>query len=419
MSKETTNHFEGIPDTTPLTYFPKLHSTEEVLKELEARPELHELYKCWKPEHQQLFLAVCTGTRGLKAIYDGVFKEIFNPEITPERLEAFLSLILKRKVKIKAVLPNDGVRLGDESTLIYTDIVVELEDGTLCNVEIQKIGYAFPGARGACYSSDHLLRQYKKVRGERGRSFTYQDIRKVYTIVFFEHSAKDFHRFPNHYIHWFRQQSDTGLEMDMLQEYFYICLDIFRNNMENKSVSNDMEAWLAFLSFDDPKRILELITYDKKFKAMYQDMYELCLNTERVMQVFSKELAILDRNTVRYMMDEMQAELDEKAKVLQAMNDELQLKDNELQLKDDQLQLKDNQLQQKDDQLQLKDNQLQLKDDQLQQKDNQLQQKDDQLQQKDDQLQQKDNQLQQKDDELQLKDKLIQQLQEKLAELQK
>lgn len=55
-------------------------------------------------------------------------------------------------------------RLSDESYLLITDIIVELEDGSLANIEVQKIGYAFPGARCACYSSDMLLRQYKRVR---------------------------------------------------------------------------------------------------------------------------------------------------------------------------------------------------------------------------------------------------------------
>ena len=40
------------------------------------------------------------------------------------------------------------------------------EDGGLADIEIQKIGYAFPGERSACYSADLLLRQYKKGEGE-------------------------------------------------------------------------------------------------------------------------------------------------------------------------------------------------------------------------------------------------------------
>ena len=88
---------------------------------------------------------------------------MMNPEYTPERLNDFLSLLLKMKEKVKAVLPNDSTRITDESSLLITDIVVELEDGSLANVEVQKIGYNFPGRRCACYSADMLLRQYKRV----------------------------------------------------------------------------------------------------------------------------------------------------------------------------------------------------------------------------------------------------------------
>ncbi len=34
---------------------------------------------------------------------------------------------------------------------------------------------------------------------------------------------------------------------------------------------------------------------------MYDDIYVMCLNVERVMNMFSKELAQLDKNTVQYM----------------------------------------------------------------------------------------------------------------------
>ena len=62
-------------------------------------------------------------------------------------------------------------------SLLVTDIVVEFEDGGLADIEIQKIGYAFPGERSACYSADLLLRQYKRVR-EKPVSYTHLDVYK-------------------------------------------------------------------------------------------------------------------------------------------------------------------------------------------------------------------------------------------------
>ena len=184
----------------------------------------------------------------MKLLYDTFFKEIINPEYTPERLEDFLSLLLRQTVKIHMVLPNDFTRIADEKALLIMDILVELEDGSLANVECQKSGYKFPGERCACYSSDLLLHQYRRVRSEKKEGFSYKDIKKVYTIVLFEKSPEEFHKFPENYIHRMKQKSDMGLEMNLLQEYLFIPLDIFRGNLQNKGIENDLAAWLTFHS---------------------------------------------------------------------------------------------------------------------------------------------------------------------------
>ena len=150
-------------------YFPLLRERQEILMEIGCKRELLELFQGWTPAQQKEFLDFCTGVKGVKLLYDAFFKEIMNPETSPERLEEFLSLVLGKKLRIFCVLPNDSTRIADESSLLVTDIVVQLEDGSLANVEIQKIGYLFPGERSACYSADLLLRQYKRVRGEKDR----------------------------------------------------------------------------------------------------------------------------------------------------------------------------------------------------------------------------------------------------------
>lgn len=168
------------------TYFPMIRTKAEILAEIKGRPDLLELYTSWNEEQQKDFLDLCTGVRGAKILYDAFFKEIMNPDTAPERLEELLSLILGKKVRILKVLPNDSTRIADESSLLIMDIVVELADGSIANVEVQKLGYAFPGERSACYSADLLLRQYKRVKGEKKKEFTYKDIKKVYTIILFE-----------------------------------------------------------------------------------------------------------------------------------------------------------------------------------------------------------------------------------------
>lgn len=103
-----------------------------------------------------------------------------------------------------------------------------------------------------------------------------------------------------------------------------------KKNIHNKityKFENKLEAWLTFLSEDNPEIILKLIEAYPEFKALYEDGYRLCLNTEEVMRMFSKELAELDKNTVQLMIDEMQDELDEKNSILAEMKSTISEKD--------------------------------------------------------------------------------------------
>ena len=287
-----------------------IRTREEILKEIDGNIKLTEQFYSWNEETRQEFLDICTGVKGVKLLYDSFFKEIMNPETAPERLEDFVSVLLNRTVKIVEVLPGDSTRLADEQSLLIMDILVRFEDGTYCNIEVQKIGYAFPGERSACYSADLLLRQYKTVRSTKKEKFSYKDIKDVYTIVLIDKSTGDFKQFKEEYRHIFQQKSDTGLEMNLLQNYVFVPLDLFRKNVQDKGIRNKLDAWLAFLSIDEPNMIVKLTEEYPEFKVMYQQVYEMCRNVEGLMGIFSEELKIMDRNTVKYMVDQMQDELD-------------------------------------------------------------------------------------------------------------
>ena len=179
------------------------------------------------------------------------------------------------------------------------------------------------------------------VKGEKKKAFSYKDIKSVYTIVFFETSIKEFHEYPQNYIHKFKQQSDTGLELELLQKYVFIPLDIFRtiyhNNVKSNGKNsanrrwNKTEAWLTFLSTDEPEIIIELISQYPEFKEMYEEIYVMCQNVEKVMEMFSKELIQLDRNTVQYMIDEMQDTIDVQKEELEAKQETIDTQKGELE----------------------------------------------------------------------------------------
>ena len=154
-------------------YFSIIRDREEVITEIYNTKELLDIYESWTEEQQKLFLDYCTGMRGVKILYDQFFKLILSPEQHPERLEQILSVILNEPVKILQVLPNESTRIAAEKSLLVLDIIVELENKSIANVEVQRIGYAFPGQRSACYSADLLMRQYKRVKKTKKKKFRY------------------------------------------------------------------------------------------------------------------------------------------------------------------------------------------------------------------------------------------------------
>lgn len=144
---------------------------DDVLKQISQDPETRLLFGELDTEAQNALIEFCIGNRSLKITYDPFFRNIMNPVKYPERISRFLSQILGQKVIVKAVLPREGVRLSSESSLMIMDLLVELEDGSLVNLEMQKVGYDFPVERSFCYGADLLVRQYDRIHGEAGARF--------------------------------------------------------------------------------------------------------------------------------------------------------------------------------------------------------------------------------------------------------
>lgn len=111
--------------------------------------------------------------------------------------------------------------------------------------------------------------------------------------------------------------------METLQEYVLIPLDIYKENMQNKIIDNELDAWFAFMAYDEPGQIVRLIEAYPKFRDMYEEIYDICRNIERVMQMYSKELAELDRNTVQYVIEEQEKVIKEQAEELERKAEEI------------------------------------------------------------------------------------------------
>ena len=197
---------------------------------------------------------------------------------------------------------------------------------------MQRIGYDFPVERCFCYAADLLVRQYDMIRKEKGKKFSYRNLRPVYVIVLMEKSPEKFRQHPDRYINRSRFSFGSGLSLPALMNFIYIPLDIFRAMPHNKL--KELDAWLYFLSSDDPKDMQHVVQKYPFFRELYQDIIRFRYQPKEVISMYSEALAIMDKNTVEYMIDEMWAEIRKNERSLQQKDAALQQKDSILQQKE-------------------------------------------------------------------------------------
>lgn len=294
-----------------LPSFPSQLAAETHFKSI---PTAWESFQLLPASMQQELMNFCLGKRGLKITYDSVFRKVFNPETEQgmKRLESLLSAILEHNVKIIRIIPRAGTQLNESAGFVVMDILVQLNDHSYANVEMQKIGYHFPLARADCYISDIIMRQYVDRKITLGKKFTFNDLQKVYSIIIMEQSPKEFHSIPGKYIHRRRACFDTGIYSQNagLHEDIFLCLDTFHSIVHNITKNSSiLEAWMTFLSATEPDSIHMLIDSFPWFAPIYQEITNFVHMPKELIDMLSEELYIMDRNLERLMVSELQEEI--------------------------------------------------------------------------------------------------------------
>ena len=120
-----------------------------------------------------------------------------------------------------------------------------------------------------------------------------------------------FHESHYAYLHYGKIRFDSGLKMELLQEYFLIALDVFRKFPYSED-KNELTAWLSLLVTEELEDAERLIRDYPWLQEIYEEIAMLRRRPEEVLGMFSEALRILDQNTVKYMIEELQKQLDEK-----------------------------------------------------------------------------------------------------------
>ena len=283
---------------------------EDVISDFRKEPDIWRIFSSFNADYQEELILFCMGEKGLKLTYDTIFRLIMDSRKHPERMESFLSAILDKKINIVEIFEREGIHLTEKASFVIMDILVRANDGEYINVEMQKIGYAFPLARTDCYSADLIMRQYNDAKQKHGDDFSFSKLSKVITIVIMEKSFGDFIDDTAHSIHHRVNVFDTGINADGLSESYYICLDTYRKYIHTE-IKNKRDAWLLFLGSADINDILEVCEAFPEFISLYEDMFKLQIDERRLMTMFSEALEIMNKNTERYMVEFYSKECEE------------------------------------------------------------------------------------------------------------
>ncbi len=281
---------------------------DEILDRIRSDQGAWQEFSSLSDKDQDRILGFLSGDRGLQILCDRFFQKVLNPAETPERVESLISAIYDQPVKIVEVLPREGTMISDTGSQVVMDIIVKLASGATVNVEMQRIGFLFPGERSSCYLADMIMRQYNKVREERGKDFTYRDMKPVNLIILMDHSSREFRDVAPQYIHRQRITYSSGVQVTSLEQITYVSLDNYRERTDN-NYGTMLDAWLTFFTSEDPAVITQLATKYPEFLPMYQDITEFRKKPGEVIGMFSEALRIMDRNTTKYMIDEMKQQV--------------------------------------------------------------------------------------------------------------
>lgn len=141
-----------------------------------------------------------------------------------------------------------------------------------------------------------------------------------------EHSPAPFHAVPDKYIHKRVSCFESGIYPNNagLHEDIFICLDSFHKITHTITKDSSLqEAWLTFLCSTDVQTISSLISAFPFFAEIYLEIKDFLKQPEELINMFSKELYIMDRNMEKLMIEEWQEEMQATREELESTKSEL------------------------------------------------------------------------------------------------
>jgi len=230
----------------------------------------------------------------LKPKIDVVFHSLFkvgNENIT----KAIISAVTKEKIE-KINLNNDRFIMGKypEEKIGILDLRATLDDGTICNIEIQLADNKDTAERFLYYWSRIYSSQL--VKGEE-----YSNLNKVIGIIILDYEFEKTKEIERISTKWKITEVNTGkkIELTDILEMFIIEIPKAKRILE-KDANNQLAQWMLFLNDPNEKEVSKIMEQNKEIKEAMKELEEMSKDEELRRLAELKEKAIRDEKSAKY-----------------------------------------------------------------------------------------------------------------------
>ena len=216
---------------------------------------------------------------------DFCFKELMkNPKVR----KGFVAAILGKSpetVRRTTVIETELRRESEDDKLGILDVLVELEEGTRMNMEMQVPYFEYWANRVLFYVS-------KIYTGQLQKGDDYDKLRKCIHV-----SILDFIHFPQDHRCYRRItlcDAETGEQYTDLMELHVLELKKLPPEDQNE---NGVIRWMRFLGGKNRKEFEDMAEKDEYIKEAYEDLKKLSLDEQKRLEYEVRQKAIRDHNS--------------------------------------------------------------------------------------------------------------------------
>lgn len=231
----------------------------------------------------------------LKPKIDVVFHSLFrvgNENIT----KAIISAVTKEKIN-KIDLNNDRHILGryPEEKLGILDLRATLDDGTICNVEIQLADNKDIAERFLYYWSRIYSSQL--IKGD-----DYGKINKVIGIIIIDYEFDKTIKIEDLSTMWKIREVSKGEEIELTDVFELYIIELPKaKRIIEKDASNKLAQWMLFLNNPNEKEVANIMKENNEIKEAMNELEEMSKDAELRRVAELREKAIRDeKNGLRH-----------------------------------------------------------------------------------------------------------------------